>query len=59
MKEFIAYYLFFSDCIKEFDESNPPSWLLADNGWYWRDHILKLEVGQSLKSDFQEILRVK
>jgi hypothetical protein len=50
-----------------FHEKNAPDWLTCkdqvpnsamDNSWFFRDHILKLEVGQSAETDFHIIERI-
>lgn len=50
-----------------FDEDTAPDWLTsaktikgstADNGWFWHEHVLKLEVGQTIKTDFRIIERI-
>lgn len=51
----------------EFDESDAPDWLTgrstilgstADMRWFWQKHVLTLEVGQSIDTDFQTITRI-
>lgn len=60
MKRFKMTHLFFPNCIKEFDESNPPDWLIHKGfKWWWDDYILTLEVGQTRESDFQKIERIE
>jgi len=50
-----------------FDESTAPDWLTSvktvkgstmDGRWFWEDHVLKLEVGQSIDTDYQTITRL-
>lgn len=52
---------------REFDETNAPSWLTcegairgstSDMRWFWLDHVLKLEVGKSVATDFNTITRI-
>lgn len=58
MKQFKIRHQFF-DTVDHFDESNPPSWLVSKAfNWWYTDYVLKLEVGKSIKSDFQEIIRL-
>lgn len=54
--------------IEHFDEDNAPTWLTSegtvkgstmDNRWFWKDHVLKLEVGESIHTGFRTITRVK
>ena len=59
MKEFKAEHLFFPDCINNFTEENPPNWVIIDDGWWWKGHVLTLNVGKSIESDFQKITRTK
>lgn len=50
----------------QFDEESAPKWLCAgglkgstmDNRWFWNDHVLTLEVGQYVDTDFQRITRI-
>ena len=51
-----------------FTDDTAPDWLTScttvkgstmDNRWFWNDHVLTLEVGESVKTDFQLITRVK
>lgn len=59
--EFEMRHLFFKESsVTVFDETNPPAWLThRENLWWFNDHVLKLEVGQSIDSDFQQITRTK
>lgn len=49
-----------------FDEETAPKWLkeggypgsTMDNRWFWNGYVLTLEVGASIKTDFQTITRV-
>lgn len=48
-----------------FPESEPPAWLIGgpegstvDNRWFWTDHVLALEVGAFVDTDFQQITRL-
>lgn len=50
-----------------FTELNAPTWLSSvntregstmDNRWFWNDHVLALEVGETVKTDFQIIKRI-
>lgn len=52
----------------EFTEENPPIWLSSENTvkgstmdmrWFWKDHVLKLAVGESIGTDFNTITRVE
>ena len=58
---------FFKGEPERFSESSAPDWLTSKNTikgstmdyrWFWNDHVLTLEVGQSVKTDFQIIKRV-
>jgi hypothetical protein len=53
--------------VREFSEETAPDWLTSkhtvkgstmDNRWFWEDHILKLEVGESKDTDFHTIKRI-
>ena len=50
-----------------FDEDDAPDWLTGentvkgstmDNRWFWKDHVLTLEVGESVEADFRVIKRM-
>lgn len=52
---------------KVFTESTAPSWLTSkgtvpgstmDSRWFWKDHVLTLEVGQSVDTNFNRITRL-
>ena len=57
----------FSGTTKTFTETNAPEWLrfggtkgsTMDNRWFWNDHVMTLDVGQSIETDFQRIKRIK
>lgn len=51
-----------------FSEANAPDWLTSrstvcgstmDHRWFWDDHVLTLQVSQSIDTDFQTITRIK
>lgn len=59
---------FFDHVKTNFTESNAPTWLTSeetvkgstmDMRWFWEDHVLKLQIGQSVETDFQIITRVE
>jgi len=48
-----------------FDETDPPGWLLGgrpgstmDLRWFWTGHVLTLDVGQSVQTECNTIIRV-
>ena len=42
-----------------FFEDDPPSWLISkENNWFWEEHVLTLEKGKSVSTDFQKITRI-
>ena len=52
---------------KLFDESNAPEWLTSENTtkgstmddrWFWNNHVLTLNINESIKTDFQTITRL-
>ena len=56
------------DPIRTFTESTAPDWLTSanqvkgstmDDSWFWKDHVLTLEVGQSVETDFSKITRIE
>lgn len=51
----------------KFSEVDAPDWLTSadtirgstmDNRWFWKDHVLTLKVGVSVKTDFHVITRI-
>jgi hypothetical protein len=49
-----------------FTEESAPSWLTSyravkgstmDERWFWNDHVLTLDVGESVETDFTKITR--
>lgn len=68
MKTFKMQHLFVpSAAWKVFDEDTAPDWLTSvntvpgstmDGRWFWNEHILRLEVGESKDTDFQRITRL-
>lgn len=54
-------------CVLEFGVDDAPAWLTSqgtvpgstmDMRWFWTDYVLKLQVGESVKTEFHEITRV-
>lgn len=51
---------------EEFNEETAPDWLkfggregsTMDNRWFWNKHVMTLEVGETVNTDFQAITRV-
>ena len=51
----------------EFTEDTAPDWLTSkntikgstmDDRWFWEDHVLTLDVGHSINTDFSKITRI-
>jgi hypothetical protein len=51
-----------------FSEATAPDWLTSrntvrgstmDHRWFWDDHVLTLQVGESISTDFQTITRIE
>lgn len=66
MKQFKIEKMFVENMTSFFEENNPPDWLIGgkkgstmDNSWFYNDHVLKLDVGESVKTDFSLITRVQ
>lgn len=68
MKTFEMQHRFFSSSQPvTFTEDTAPEWLkeggiagsTMDNRWFWNDHVLTLDVGKSIDTDFQTITRVE
>lgn len=67
MKRFEMKHKFFKN-IEWFDEETAPDWLTSKNSvkgstmdgrWFWTDHVLTLDVGKSIDTDFRKITRIK
>lgn len=67
MKQFSMRHLFFATAPELFSEATAPDWLRYGgkegstmcNRWFWNNRVMNLEVGESIKTDFQEILRIE
>jgi hypothetical protein len=68
MKRFKMAHKFFKNNIEEFDEDHAPDWLTSvntvpgstmDGRWFWKDHVLTLEIGESIDTDFRNITRTE
>ena len=66
MKTFQMTHLIFKGTPVPFDEDTAPMWLkeggiagsTMDNRWFWNDHVLTLEVGETIDTDFWSITRI-
>ena len=59
-KRFKMEHLVFNEVDRDFPESNPPWWLVSNAfKWWWDGFVLKLDVGESIESDFQKITRIE
>ena len=56
----------FNSGTKTFTEESAPSWLTScntvkgstmDERWFWKGHVLTLNVGESVETDFTKITR--
>lgn len=65
-KQFKMTHDFFREDVLLFSEHSAPDWLTGegsvrgstmDNRWFWERHVLALEVGQSVSTDFRTIER--
>lgn len=65
--QFEMTHRFFNSTPESFSTLNAPAWLTSentirgstmDNRWFWREHVLTLQVGESVKTDFHIIKRV-
>jgi len=62
MKKFKQESLHFGDVQPPlyFTENQPPSWLGSkEHLWWFKGHVLELEVGCSIDSDFSKITRLE
>lgn len=59
---------YFNKEVEYFTEKDAPDWITSvnsikgstmDNRWFWSEHVLMLEVGQSIETDFRYITRVR
>jgi len=59
---------FLTDTIKYFSEHDAPDWLTSattvkgstmDNRWFFRDHVLTLDVNASVETEFRTITRIE
>lgn len=50
------------------DETNAPDWLTSENSkpgstmdyrWFWTDHVLTLQVGESVCTDYHRVTRIE
>lgn len=55
-------------CVQEFSDTDAPSWITGENTiagstmddrWFWTEHVLKLEVGGTIETDFHVIERIE
>jgi hypothetical protein len=66
--KFSMRHKIFENTIREFDENTAPDWLTSkntvkgstmDDRWFWNEHVLTLEIGETVHTDFQEITRIE
>jgi len=66
--KFEMFHTHFKVDTKIFTEETAPDWLTSvntvkgstmDNRWFWNDHVLTLQVGESIETDFQTIKRIE
>ena len=68
MKTFTMKHRFAPKLKEEtFNESNAPTWLTSedtikgstmDGRWFWTDHVLNLDINESINTDFRTITRL-
>lgn len=68
VKRFEMVHKFFGGEPERFSEVDAPDWLTSvntrpgstmDHRWFWDRHVLTLQVGQSVETDFQIVTRVE
>ena len=67
MKKFSLFGGFDYRLLEEFTEETAPKWLCEggikgstmDNRWFWNDHVLALDIGESAETDFTKITRTE
>lgn len=67
--KFEMVHIFFNHLEPEtFSELNVSDWLTGcktvpgstmDCRWFWKDHVMKIDVGNSIETDFRRITRVE
>lgn len=66
-RHFEMVHKFFNGKSRRFSEIDAPDWLTSvntipgstmDNRWFWKDHVLSLQIGESIETDFHVITRV-
>jgi hypothetical protein len=67
VKKFITFHKFFNkeNPILEFTEETAPKWLKGDgrgstmdNRWFWDKHVITLNIGEFVETDFQIVKRI-
>jgi hypothetical protein len=67
MKTFKITHLIFKKKSSVINENNAPDWLTsnntrkgstAGNRWFWKDYVLKLNIGESIDTTFRTITRL-
>lgn len=49
----------FEKSVEYFTEESPPEWLVSkEYKWFYDKHVMKLEVGDSVDTDFRNIERI-
>jgi hypothetical protein len=60
MKKFRMTHHIFETYVLYFTEDSPPQWLTCrEHNWFYEGHVLKLEIGKSIDTDFRKIERVE
>ena len=61
MKKFKMTHVVFGPPSDVFSEEDAPRWLTHENGfgWFWKEHVLTLEVGEKAQTDFNDIVRIE
>jgi hypothetical protein len=67
--KFLMQHLIFSESKPtQFTESTAPDWLTGektikgstmDTRWFWTEHVLTLDIGKSVLTDFHAITRIE
>jgi len=67
MKKFKIVHMLGNSCY-EFNENTAPDWLTSvdtvegstmDDRWFWKQHVLQLDIGESVETDFHTITRIE
>jgi len=60
MKKFKMIHHIFENSLEYFTDESPPKWLIdREFKWFYDGYVMKLEVGNSVDTDFRKIERIE